>query len=376
MKSHEIWVNPVKRISAQGRHKQVYSFIDSNSNLVATRSMDKIKEDGVTEVFHFPRNAETNKLVTGLDRQIDNPFLGANPEEIKVQFNLSSDWDTMLNVVVKSPKIKKQTYYEMIDSTEPNFYTNETTYNMTQPLEYKNRQGKEKNFLESFQVILYPRGNRFDSSTSRGRLAIEMMKVLNRVANSEGLINPSLHTWFISEENESVIEGKKRRDVYEKATALLYNLKNNQPEFELYKIGSVLKRLDNNPVIVGKVSKNSLEEKISAHLNETGDNQIIFLERFIELAEALNTSEGQVSNLIKYTIQQALNTGVISFRDGNYIWHSKSNQPALYKITSDYDKLIAFFTREYNNFNPTDKETSNWFNELKNELINKDVRFE
>lgn len=374
MKSHEIWVNPVKRSSAQGRHKQVYSFIDSNSNLVATRSMDKVKEDGVTEIFQFPRNSETNKLVTGLDKQIDNPFHGADPDEIKVRFNLSSAWDTMLKVVVNSPKIKKQTYYEMIDSTDPNYYTNETTHNITQPLDYK--KGVQKNYLETFQVILYPRGNKFDSSTSRGRLAIEMMKVLNRVAKEEHAVNPSLHTWFISEENESIMEGKKRRDVLEKATALLYNLKNEQPEFELYKIGSILKYINNNPVIIGKVSKLALEEKVSAYLNETGEPQISFLENFIELAEAIKTTEGQVSNLVKYTIQQAINTGTITFRDGNYIWHSKSNQPALYKITSDYDKLIAFFTREYNNFNPTDKETSNWFNELKNELLNKDVRFE
>ncbi len=374
MKSHQIWVNPVKRISAQGRHKQVYSFIDSNSNLVATRSMDKIKEDGVTEIFQFPRNSETNKLVTGLDKQIDNEFLGADPKDIKVRFNLSLNWDSMLETLVNAPKIKKQTYYEILDGVEPNYYTNETTHNITEPLSYT--KGKTKTFLESFQVILYPRGNPFDANSQRGRLAIEMMKVLNRVAKSEAATNPSLHTWFISEENESVIQGKKRRDVYKKAMHLMYELQNNQPEFELYKIGSILKFYNNEPVVRGAVSKNAVEEKLDAYLNETGDLQNRYLDDFIELAEAVYTSEGKISNLIKYVIQQAINTGTISFRDGNYIWHSKSNQPALYKITSDYDKLIAFFTREFNNFNPTDKETSNWFDELKNELINKDVRFD
>jgi hypothetical protein len=189
-------------------------------------------------------------------------------------------------------------------------------------------------------------------------------------------MNPSLHTWFISEENESLVQGKRRRDVYKKAMHLMYELQNNQPEFELYKIGSILKYYNNEPVIRGAVSKNAVEEKLDAYLNETGDLQNKYLDDFIALAEAVYTSEGKISNLVKYVIQQAINTGVITFRDGNYIWHSKSNQPALYKITSDYDKLIAFFTREFNNFNPTDKETSNWFDELKNELINKDVRFD
>jgi hypothetical protein len=374
MKSHEIWVNPVKRVSAQGRHKQVYSFIDSNNNLVATRSMDKIKEDNVTEIFQFPRNSETNKLVTGLDKQIENEFLGADPDELKNRFNLDESWDKTLSIIVTSPKIKKQTYYEILDGVTSNYYTNDTTHNITEPLNYK--KGVTKNFLESFQVILYPRGNRFESNSQRGRLAIEMMKVLNRVANTQAAVNPSMHTWFISEENESIMESKKRRDIYKKAMHLMYELQNGQPDFELYKIGSILKFVNTEPVIRGKVSKNAVEEKIDQYLNDSSDAQTTYLTSFIELAEALNTSEGKVSNLIKYTVQQALNTGVISFRDGNYIWHSKSNQPALYKFTSDYGKLIAFFVREYNNFNPTDVETSNWFNELKNELINKDVRFE
>jgi len=374
MKSHEIWVNPVKRTSAQGRHKQVYSFIDSNNNLVATRTMDKVKEDGVTEIFQFPRNSETGKLVTRLDKIIENEFYGASVDEIKVKYNLSERWDTMLKVVVDSPKIKKQIYYEIIDSTEPSFYTNDTTHNMTEPLNYS--KNVAKNFLEDFKVILYPRGNKFESSNQRGRLAIEMMKALNRVANNESLVNPSLHTWFISEENETVLESKKRRDIYKKAMHLMYELQNNKPEFELYKIGSILKHVNGEPVIRGAVSKNAVEEKLDDYLNSSSDNQKILLENFISLAEAINSTEGMIANLIKYTIQQSINTGVITFRDGNYIWHSKSNQPALYKFTSDYDKLISFFIREYNNYNPTDLETSNWFNELKNELINKDVRFD
>lgn len=374
MKSHEIWVNPIKRPSPQGRHKQVYSFIDSNNNLVATRSMDKIKEDNVTETFFFPRHPETNKLVTGLDKLVDNEFLGADPKEIKLKYNLGTEWDMMLETLVNQPKIKKQIWYEILDSVAPNTYTNETTASMVEPLSY--RKGVERNFLETFNVILYPRANRFASDTTRGRLAIELMHVLNRVARSSESVNPSIHDWYISEENESLVENKKKRDIYKKAMHLLYELQNNSPEFEAYKIGSILKYNTNEPVVRGEISKIALEQKLDSYLADNSESQERYLTSFIDLAEAAKTPEGSASNYIKYMVQQALNTGVFTFRDGQYLWHSKANQPSLYKITSDYEKLVAFFLREYNTFNPKDQDTSNWYNELRIELVNKNVRFE
>ena len=239
MKSHEIWVNPVKRTSPQGRHKQVYSFIDSNNNLVATRSMDKIKEDNVTETFYFPRHPDTNRLVTGLNKMIDNPFYGGTPDETKVSQNLGDEWEKILPVIVNNPKIKKQTYYEILDGVAPNYYTDETTYTITEPLSYQ--KGQKRTYLEEFKVILYPRPNIFKSDSSRGRLAIELFHVLNKVAKSHDQINPALHDWYISEENESMQENKKKRDIYQKAMALMYDLRNTATEFEMYKIASILK---------------------------------------------------------------------------------------------------------------------------------------
>jgi len=42
-----IFVNPVPRISAQGRHKQVFTMIGKTGELVPTTGMQKNKEFGV-----------------------------------------------------------------------------------------------------------------------------------------------------------------------------------------------------------------------------------------------------------------------------------------------------------------------------------------
>jgi hypothetical protein len=336
--------------------------------------MDKVKEDGVTEIFQFPRNPDTNDLVTGLDKSIDNPFYGASPEVLKTEYVLSDAWDKILAVIVEAEKIKKQIYYEIIDSREPNFYTNKTTFKITEPLSYQ--KGKDKNFLETFQVILYPRPNNFNSSTSRGRLAIEMMHVLNKIAKSEASVNPHIHNWYISEEKEALLESKKRRDIYQKAMSLMYNLKSASNNFVLYQIGSILKYNTNEPVIRGEISPIALEEKLDNYLSDNGSSQLTYLNSFISLAEDSKTPEGAINNLVKYAIQQAINTGVITHRDGFYVWHSQKSQPSIYQFTSDYKKYIAFFVKEYNDYNPTAENLTNWWMELKNELVNKGIRFE
>ena len=77
MKNQEIttlFVNPVPRISAQGRHKQVYTVINKTGETIPFTGMSKNKEFGVPSEYSFRLNTTSNKLITGLDKMIDNPF--------------------------------------------------------------------------------------------------------------------------------------------------------------------------------------------------------------------------------------------------------------------------------------------------------------
>ena len=133
MKSQTMFVSPVPRLSAQGRHLQTYAYTDKKGILKNTKQMGKNKELGCTETLMFVCDNINNKLKTGLDARIDNPYYvdTDKPEVIKDKrdvlrssLTLDDSWtDAILDGIIKSEKIALQTIYELRDGTTYNFYT-------------------------------------------------------------------------------------------------------------------------------------------------------------------------------------------------------------------------------------------------------------
>lgn len=370
-----IFVNPVPRISAQGRHKQVFTMIGKTGELVPTSGMQKNKEFGVASEYSFPYNHLTNKLHTGLDKMVPNPFKGLEPDVIIETYGLSQDWSKQLDSIVKQDNIKLQTKYEILDNVPYNNYTNEIAGGMTifNAPSIKTANIAPANFLQTFKIVLYDKPNRFTDETPRGRLAIALIKIHPKIAKNKNSANPSVHEWYISEENEAQIEKMRRQDIIEDAIANWVDLKKNSSPYKVYQIGCLLTRHDNTPVIKGTVNNETVRNHISDYLNDTTSYRMDNIEKFSMLYSTfMNDSE---RFHVKYLIQQAVNTNVIGIRDGFYVWHSKAGTPNMYKH-SDYDKFVSLIQQEYKNYNPDDKTINNWYRDLYEEVSSKGVWIE
>jgi len=371
-------VNPVPRISVQGRHKQVFTMVSNTGELIPTKNMNKTKEPDVPTVYTFMLDSERGKLITGLEEQIINPFKDREMGELMQEFNLPNAWIDILHNIVNQDKITLQTYYEILDGVDPDKYTSKSGASI---FDYKGslKEAPEPTFLEKFQVILYDYPNRFidDNTvrTSRQRLAIQLIKNHNKISASRNGVNESIHAFYISEENESEKMLNKKRDVIKKGIKALGTLQEKHTDYMQHKVASLLTYVNNKPVIKEKVNSERLKAVLDDYIMDDGNNQLNYIDKFLTIYGLTDSVEGTIKLNIMYLIQSALNTVVMSIRDGNYIWHSKSDVPNVYKF-NNYEKMLSFFITEYKQYNSKDKSISNWYKELLDEVRTKDVWLE
>jgi len=370
-----LFVNPLARVSVQGRHNQTYTMRSDNGELIATQSMKKNKEFDCTDRFSFPYNPSTSRLETGLDETISNPLKDKDPLEVISKYNLQKEWQPILDKILEHPEISKQTYFEIISGVKPDFYTSQVNGTMFQSR--PNDEHDKPSFLQKFELILYDRPNRFvddgTKKTARERLCMELIKVHPKIANSKNLANSAYHNWFISEENEAEREFNQRANIVNEGTYKLYKLIHEDNVYRQYQVSVLQINSDRIPIIKGKVSNEKVKEALNRFVTDQSDrNQIKNVNHFLKTVELLDTREGSIRFELEYIIQQAVNTNVIKLVDGYYIWHSKADTPNVYKF-SDKEKLITLLEKEYESYNPKDKEITNWYSDLVDELRVKNV---
>lgn len=371
-----VFVNPVQRISPQGRDKQTFTFHDPKTNeLIVTQNMNKTREFGVGSEYSFKYNPVTNRLETGLDKTIKNPFYGLEPSEVSETYGLRHEWLDILPTLVKQTEIKKQTWFEILDNTIPNYYTSEiaggiTIFNLTK----STRIPEQHNFLQKFSIILYDKPNRFSDDTPRGRLAIQLIKHHNKIAHNKMSVNSALHDFYISEENEAAMEKAKKQDVINEAVFNLVKLQKEGSDFINYQVSCLLTTHDGKPIVKGEISNSEIKRRLNEYIGD-GNNQMENIEKFDKINSLLQNKEGRETLHIMYLIQQALNTGVMDMKDGYYVWHSKSGTPNMYKHIN-YDKLLSLLFAEQKKWNPEDPSVTNWYGDLYNEVRLKGIRFE
>jgi hypothetical protein len=372
MKSHKVlFINPVERISPQGRHTHTYRIGGAGP---ATVIKKQSQDDNVTSVFKFNVDNRKNKLITGLDEMMMNPYKGMTDEELSSKYNLSSAWQTMLPKIVNQVKISRQMDLEIRHGVEPDYYTSHIRYTMASLP--PGMATPEPTFLQSLKLILYPRPNRLTDETPRGELLIQMVKNLKEIAQTKNEANSALHSWFISEENEAEIEKSKRRDIVEAATYKLFKLKHEYGSYRSYQMSIMLRDANNVPLLKGEVTKETVFNRLSSFVSDSSNKQLKNIQAFEEKYELLNNAKTIERFEIEYLVQQALNVNVLNISNGEYIWHSKAGTPNLYKIGTDHDKIVNMFLRDYETYNSEDTEVNNLYKDLFTEVSNKGIKFE
>lgn len=363
-----LWISPVPRQATQGRDKQTFtSFNPKTGEMTLDRVlMNKTRETGTGYRLSFRADISKNKLHTGLEESMENPFYGLNPEDILSDFGLDHIWATEMDKIVKQKMIKKQTYFEILDKREPGFYTSDmTSGNMFSYSKASRKTIVKSTFLEEFYVVLFDGPNRFTDETPRQRIAMQLFRVHDKVAPNKQSINPSFHTFYISEENEAEMEKMRKQDIIDEAIYAKVKLFNEASEFKIYQVASLCLNSQGQPIVKGVSSKDQVKQAINYYL-DNGSHQMTNVARFVELTNLLKDKESKLRFEVLYLIQQGINFNKLSMKDGYMLWHSKAQTPQ-YKF-SEKDKFVNLILTEMLKYNPEDQETSNWYYDLYSEL--------
>lgn len=375
MKNHTtLFVSPVQRTASQGRDRQVFTVIDPKTKqLTTTRSMNKTREVGTSVTLKFPLDTYSGRYITGLDELVVNPIYSLDAETVFSTYNLSPKWQDIVPKLVKQAQISRQTYFEILDNVDPDYYTTlakSGTMLSFQPSQLLNR---ESTFIERFSVELFDRPNRFVDDTPRQRMAIQLIKVHNRIAKSKLEANPVEHLFYISEENEAEMEKMRKQDIIDEANFEKIKLQKEASDFVNYKVASLLTTYQDRPIVKGATSKDGVKQAINNFLGDR-THQMENIQKFNDVVTLLKSAEGKQRFEVKYLIQQGLNYKVLENRDGYLVWISRSADKNIYKWT-DYEKFVSFIVSEMIIFDP-EGELTNWYNELFQEVKSKNAWLE
>lgn len=370
----ELYVNPVPRIPAQGRDKQRYTILAENGRVVPLSPLNKTREAGTTHQLSFQYSVSKQRLNTGLDEMVINPFYKMEVKDVVQEYNLNTQWNDILPELVKQERILKQTLFEILSGVEKGYYTSQLANGTIFEAGPTTKVDNKPNFLERFKITLYDKPNRFTDETPRGRLAIELIKKHNKIANSKDEMNPTEHLYYISEKNEAEQEKIKRREIIDSAIYNKEKLFREYSAFDAYKTVVLLKNHRGEPVAKGDISEMRVKTILNDYITSDNAHQMENIDKFMKTFELLSSREGKIRFEIMYLIQQAINTNVIGVRDGYYTWHSRVGSGDSVSKFTEFDKLVAFMTKEFETYNEDDDDVTNWYGELYKEVKNKEVR--
>lgn len=357
-----LFVTPVNRVSPQGRDRQTYNYIDPNTNqLVIGKVMKKPRPDGTKVRLMFQPDYNTGKYNTGLDEVVINPYYGQEGYNIPEQIS-------------KLDKITLQQLYEV----EHSLPTGSLNSNITSSIfntNVKKLADDDTSIIPSFFVDLYPRSNRFDNNTLRGKLAILLLKNHAKVAKNKNETNNAIHYFYISQENEDLEEAMTKQDLIDNVTHAKVELLKSTSDFKLYQIASLCTLKNGSPIIQGNVNPTQIKAQLNNYLDTNSSSFKYNAQTFLNLIELNSKKTEKQRMFVKYLMQQAINTKVFDIRDGFVFWTSKAAHKNMYKH-SDILKLENLLLSEMLVFNPEEVNVTNWFNELKIELITKNVKIE
>lgn len=381
MKSNtrKVWVNPVERVSPQGRDRQYYQTYDKNGNIRNTTNLKKTREPDTGVVYSFPFNIKSGKLYTGLSELVVNPYHNMDVLDFSRMFEIHRDYIDLLPDFLSKERVTKQELLEIKHGKAPNDYHNGSGFTMFKPpadmKEFDNGKGE----LAKLRLVLYPRPNMFKTDTITSELKIAMIDALvkaGKIAGSKDMAN-SEHEFFVSQDNEEETNLSKKRDLIEAAVYKLVKLKHESPYFKSYQFATILRTKNNQTLVKGESTPERVKSVLSNYLSDNNSDQMEHVTRFSKLWDLSVTPEGADKVMVYYTLQQALNTNIITHRNNQYVWNSKVGTPDIYDLGSSFEKISNFFLKEMNTPIPKEKKVvTNFYQELVDEVKSKNIKFE
>jgi hypothetical protein len=359
----KIYVMSIPRKSVQGRTD--YNVETSTGRRIA---IGRSKARGVQIPVGFIKDS-SNHFITGLDDHIDNPYYKQEANTIPKHLKIGSLWIDSFDAIKERETIDKQTLLEILDNKEKGTYTSRSGMPMMTLGNDKTAfKDIKPTFFDNFHIYLTEGTNTFSGNTHRGRLAIQILELHPKVANSKDVINETYHEFYIGEAEEGLKEQNKEIDLVISGLGNYDRLKKDYDSFTEYQVAVILGlvRGDASPSLTENMLKNYLWEQ----KKNTYGTQHDRIRKFNKYFDVLQENKDAV--YISYLLKQALNVGTV-FTDGGYFfWKSQKGRPELYKQYSQ-KKFETLLYNHLQDYDPQEERT-NHFKEFEDELKDKGVQ--
>lgn len=373
MQGLRVIVKPIVRESVQRRHLNPVKVWDpERKSMIETGQVTgQTKAKGAVEVLQFVPNHSKGRYETGLEEMIVNPFKDMEILALKGKYLLSDSWDNQLKSIVTQDSIMRQTWYEILDGSEPNYYTPSITKNvqMIGPMRVTNEEKSPRTFIETFNVTLVDGANVFLWDHSRSRIAIQLLKNHPVVAKSKDIFNPTSHNWYIALEDEEELSRVEIDDYENEALFELTSMQKNAPEDRLYKLAVILN------LARGEMSPLVVKDMLNRFIKNKSNNKQANIKKFLDTVQLFKEQEPRFNVL--YAISQALNVNLMQFENGYLYWKTKMDHATVYRWVS-VEALATFLVDEFQMYAPkkgTNKDsTTNYYGELVKELDQRGVK--
>jgi len=382
-RTRTVFLRPVERTTVHGYHNLTWTIKNATGETVASNPFKATKAYGkvkTSEVIMFPIDHSNNKLITGLDELMSNPFKGRNAQEIKNAYALDSSWSNGdLEHIVEADEITKQVYYEIEHKRPKDFYTSHlsgyTIFNIPKNQDMRDLvKSSTPSYLQSFKYFLYDDVIRIQSGTPKNDLALELIKIHPLIAKSKEEQNSAYHIFYISEENEERAEKLAKVNQFNLAISELVHLLTKQSDSVIFQVASLLTWKNGRPLVIGEVSSDTVKERLNDYLHTTdARSKPHNIKKFLDVYKMAKSSKTRALFHVHFIFQQALNYKVITPVDGYFIWHAKYDQPNLHKLGTNKSKVIAFFLEQYKIYDPA-SDLSNIYKDLEEELKRKGAK--
>ena len=361
-----VYVRNVDGESYQGRHL-LPIVIGANpatgTGIRTGKVQGHVKAPNTKDRYQFVGDRQKGLYKTGLLEQIDNPFIGLTPEQLRGRYALPNSWTVeRLTEIAASATISKQMCYEILAGVEWDFYTSKMRKELlASPLV---GDGENRTFIETFYVDLFSGTNTFSTDTNRGRMVIQLIKNHPNVAPSLEDVNISVHYWVIVQENEEVMAVVSQNRLENNAIALFNKFTEKHTDFVLYQLAVILR------LVKGPTSREVVESKINSFIKEKGVDKQERAQTFLTNGQLYFDAIDRFT--VKYYVAQAMNCGVLYTGSGSIFWGHYKDRPERYTWTSE-EALITFLIDEHKKFDPKDKNSDNGFFQMMTLLVTRGI---
>ena len=332
------------------------------------------KAGGIDIPVPFRKEPGTNKMITGLDELVENPW----HEDMKPDYvNLGSYWRDKENYLKSRESITLQEYLEIEYNLKPGTLDDTSGVKTMAELHLKPRrefENQKPSMIDDFyKRFSFDHITTLDAGKSlEDALAIQLAENQPSIfAPNRESVNKNKHSFWIAYEEDDIEVIRTERKQMQKAVSQLEDMQTNNSDFTLYQMSVILEIIKGNATT--KQVNSALEDYLWMPKKTEYGTQSTRVLKFKERYNLLK--KDAVAFEVEYMFRQALNSGVfkINKADNSIYWTSQRGVDNFYNLGRNIKNIKGRIYKERASFDEA-LDTDNMYGMLYEDLQNNNIK--